>query len=78
MSSADALLSEIDAFLQRTGMTQTQFGQEAMNNGSFVRQLRNGYGVTLRTLDKVRAFMSEWDAEQKRRRPRRRSEAHAA
>ena len=77
MSSADALLGEIDAFLQRTGMTQTQFGQEAMNNGSFVRQLRSGSGITLRTLDKVRAFMSEWD-ERKRRRPKRRAEAHAA
>ena len=78
MSSADALLREIDAFLQRTGITQTQFGQEAMNNGSFVRQLRSGSGITLRTLDKVRAFMTEWDDQKRRRRQKRRAEAHAA
>jgi hypothetical protein len=77
MSSAEALLGEIDAFLQRTGMTQTQFGEESMNNRSFVRQLRNGGGVTLRTLDKVRAYMAEW-GEKKSRRQKRRTEAHAA
>ena len=77
MSSADTLLHEIEAFLQRTGMTQTQFGQEAMNNSSFVRQLRNGSGVTLRTLDKVRAFTAEWEKKRRRVRPKRRSEARA-
>lgn len=77
MNSTDALLGEIDAFLQRNGMTQTAFGQEAMNNSSFVRQLREGRGVTLRTLDRVRAFMAEWEGG-KRRRPKRRHEAHAA
>jgi hypothetical protein len=77
MSSADALLGEIDAFLQRTGITQTQFGQKCMNNGSFIRQLRNGSGVTLRTLDKVRSFMAEWD-DNDRRRQKRRAEARAA
>lgn len=74
MSSADALLQEIEDFLQRSGMTPTQFGQGAMNNSSFVRQLRSGSGVTLRTLDKVRAFM----AEERRKRPKRRADAHAA
>jgi hypothetical protein len=76
MSSADALLSEIEAFLQRSGMTPTQFGLGAMNNSSFVRQLRNGSGVTLRTLDKVRGFMAEHDGGKKR--ARRRAIARAA
>jgi hypothetical protein len=75
MSSADALLQEIEDFLQRSGMTPTQFGQGAMNNSSFVRQLRSGSGVTLRTLDKVRAFMADWE---RRKRPKRRADAHAA
>jgi Tfp pilus assembly protein PilX len=66
MSSAEALLRDIEAFLQRTGITPTQFGLEAMNNSSFVRQLRNGSGVTLRTLDKVRAFMTDWEKKNKR------------
>jgi len=70
MSSAETLLREIDAFLERTGITQTRFGVEAMNNSSFVRQLRKGGSVTLRTVDKVREFMSEWEIESRKRRTR--------
>jgi hypothetical protein len=62
MDSATALLAEIDAFLQRSGVTQTDFGKAVMNNSSFVRQLRTGGGVTLRTLDKVREFIQKCDA----------------
>jgi hypothetical protein len=82
MDSSQTLLQEIDAFLDRTGMTQTRFGQEAMNNSSFVRQLRKGGSVTLRTMDRVRSFMSDWNesggARRRRARPNRRAEARAA
>jgi hypothetical protein len=57
MNSSLTLLQEIDEFLAETGMTQTRFGLDAMNNSSFVRQLRNGHSVTLRTMDRVRTFM---------------------
>ena len=71
MNSAQILLQEIDAFLGRTGMTPTRFGQEVMNNSSFVRQLRRGGSVTLRTVDKVRSYMAASEqAERKRKRPR--------
>lgn len=76
MDSAQALLREIDAFLDQSGMTQTKFGIEVMNNSSFVRQLRNGGSVTLRTQDRVRAFINGWDKKKKTRQTPR--ESHAA
>ena len=59
-SSSKTLLHEIVAYLARTGMSQTRFGEEVMNNRSFVSQLRGGGGVTARTLDKVRGFMTRY------------------
>ena len=73
--SATILLAEIDEFLDRSGMTQTCFGILAMNNSSFVRQLRNGGGVTLRTADRVRTFIRDHKntkTDKKKRRVRRR------
>ena len=81
MDSSLILLQEIDAFLAETGMTQTRFGLDAMNNSSFVRQLRNGHSVTLRTMDRVRTFMAKERAgnvEVKRGRAARRADARAA
>ena len=81
MNSSLILLQEIDEFLAETGMTQTRFGLEAMNNSSFVRQLRNGHSVTLRTMDRVRSFMLNartMGGNDKRSRPSRRAETRAA
>ena len=67
MDSSQTLLLEIDAFLERSGMTQTKFGIEVMNNSSFVRQLRLGGSVTLRTQDRVRAFIRGGEKKKKAR-----------
>lgn len=58
MTSAD-LLAEIAAFLARPDvhMTETTFGRLAVNDGKFVGRLRDKGGLTLRTLEKARAFM---------------------
>lgn len=57
MSDRDTLLREIDAFLERTGMTETRFGRAALNDGHFLRRLRQGGNITLRTVERVQAFM---------------------
>jgi hypothetical protein len=52
------LLSEIRTFLARTGMGPSYFGDLACGNTELVRRLESGGSVTLRTAEKIRAFMA--------------------
>ena len=52
------LLSEIRTFLARTGMGPSYFGDIACGNTELVRRLESGGSVTLRTAEKIRAFMA--------------------
>jgi phosphopantothenoylcysteine decarboxylase/phosphopantothenate--cysteine ligase len=54
---ARALLTEIEAFLAESGLTPTKFGLASVNDGHLVANLRRGNSVTLKTADRVRAFM---------------------
>jgi phosphopantothenoylcysteine decarboxylase/phosphopantothenate--cysteine ligase len=56
-ATGKALLTEIERFLARSGLTATKFGVAAVNDGHLVANLRKGNSVTLKTADKVRAFM---------------------
>jgi phosphopantothenoylcysteine decarboxylase/phosphopantothenate--cysteine ligase len=51
------LLSEIETFLSRSKVTPTKFGVAAVNDGHLVANLRKGHSVTLKTADRVRAYM---------------------
>jgi phosphopantothenoylcysteine decarboxylase/phosphopantothenate--cysteine ligase len=51
------LLAQIEAFLAETGLTPSKFGVAAVNDGHLVANLRRGHSVTLKTADKVRAYM---------------------
>ena len=53
------LLAEIAAFLAEQGVSASKFGLAAVNDGHLVANLRKGNSVTLRTADKVRAYMAE-------------------
>src|SRR5689334_14665081 len=53
------LLAEIEAFLADSGLTPTKFGLAAVNDGHLVANLRRGHSVTLKTADRVRAFMRQ-------------------
>src|SRR5262245_21032248 len=55
--TAKTLLAEIESFLARTGATATKFGLDAVNDGHLVANLRKGHSITLKTADKVRAYM---------------------
>jgi hypothetical protein len=59
-----ALLSEIDAFLEETGMGPTYFGKVAAKNSELVARLRAGRRVWPETAEQVRAYINE---ERKRR-----------
>src|SRR5262245_10257299 len=57
-NAGSGLLAEIEAFLSGTGLTATKFGIAAINDGHLVTNLRKGSSVTLKTADRVRAFMA--------------------
>lgn len=54
-----ALNDEIDAFLAETGMSATAFGTECLGDSNFLPDIRGGGRLpSLKTMDRVRAFMS--------------------
>lgn len=59
-SSREQLLAEVEAFLKRESIAPSQFGQDAVNDRSFVGRLRRGADVRLETADRVRAFMERY------------------
>lgn len=52
------LLSEIEAFLSRTGMKPVYFGKAASGNSELVKRLRDGGRVWPETAEKVREFIA--------------------
>jgi phosphopantothenoylcysteine decarboxylase/phosphopantothenate--cysteine ligase len=60
--AAKVLLAEIEAFLAKTGVTPTKLGVAAVNDGHLVAKLRKGNSVTLKTADKVRAYIARHPA----------------
>lgn len=62
MTHAEQFLADIEAFLTRSGMSATAFGTAALNDPSFVPDLRNGRKPNLGLVDKVHAFIRLQDA----------------
>ena len=61
MTTPDAFRASIDHFLERTGMSQSQFGRRAVGDPGFVRQIRAGRSPTMRVAQRVIAFMNRPD-----------------
>jgi hypothetical protein len=57
MTTVEQLLQDIDRHLAVTGVAETTFGRLAVNDGKFVGRLREGAGVTVATVDRVRAYI---------------------
>ncbi len=62
MSSTKKLLADIEAFLAKTGMSETEFNRTAAPDHHFIRRLRSGKSCTLATADSVRLFMATYKA----------------
>ena len=60
MTHAEQFISEIEAFLKRTGMSPTRFGIAAVNDPSLVRDLRADRVPNLRLVDRVHEFMRSY------------------
>lgn len=63
MTLSEQFRTEVEGFLADTGMDPTVFGREALNDPSFVFDLRQGRSCRTTTIDRVQAFMSERRAE---------------
>lgn len=59
-----SLLSDIEVFMAAHGLSQTKFGQEALGDRHFVRQLREGRDIRQSTAVKVREFMLTYGSQE--------------
>ncbi|OLS51323.1 hypothetical protein BV392_04455 [Rhodovulum sulfidophilum] len=59
MIKHSALLSDIDSFLENTGMGASYFGKRAVGNSELVSRLRCGGRVWPETERKIRSFMAD-------------------
>src|SRR5262245_23901090 len=56
VATGGSLLGSISEFCRRTGMAEATFGRRAVNDGQFLRRLRDGARVTPETLERVNQF----------------------
>lgn len=57
MTHSEQFLAEIEAFLAESGMNATAFGRSALNDPSFVGDLKKGRKPNLGLVDRVHAFI---------------------
>jgi predicted transcriptional regulator len=57
ISSDEKLLYEIEVFLRETGMSKSAFGRAVCGDPRMVPLIIKGRSVTLRTYDRIQAFM---------------------
>jgi hypothetical protein len=55
---------QVEAFIDRHGMSPTTFGLWAMDDSRFVFDLRKGRNCMLTTVKRVHRFMAEYDQKQ--------------
>lgn len=51
------ILTDIEAFLAESGMSESYFGRRAATNTELVKRLRDGGGLHFATEAKIRAFI---------------------
>jgi hypothetical protein len=57
MPETEAIIREIENYCRQTNTAESTFGRRAVNDGKFMARLREGKSVTLKTLNRVHAFM---------------------
>ena len=51
----------VATFLRETGLSPSELGERAVGDRSFLGDLRRGRSPKLATVDRVLAFMADWD-----------------
>ncbi len=54
-------ISRVGAFLGRSGLSPTAFGKKALGDPNLMRQIGRGRSPSLRTADRILAFIAEQD-----------------
>lgn len=62
MTDPSDILRRVEEFLATHQMAPTTFGRRAVSDANFVSRLRSDANMTIRTLDRVRAFMASYPA----------------
>ena len=70
-SLREQVVSEIERFLRRSGVSKTRFGRESVNNEMILDQMRAGANPRADTIDAMRLYMRDKLAELKGSRPKR-------
>ena len=60
MINDDEFLQRVISFLEENKLAETTFGLKAVNDGNFVKRLKNGGSVTIRMANKIISFMDEY------------------
>lgn len=60
MSIRAALLAEVEAFLELSGMTPSRLGKEAINDPSWYFRFQRGMDTKIETADRLRSYMDHW------------------
>jgi hypothetical protein len=61
MTRSAVFLQQVEAFLERTGMSPTAFGKAACNDPNFVPDLRKGRKPNLDLVESIQKFMTQHD-----------------
>ncbi len=59
MSTREQFILRAETFLRHSGMSERQFGIEAVGDHKFFKRLREGAGVTLTVIEKAERFIAE-------------------
>ncbi len=54
-------ISRVSAFIGRSGLSPTAFGKKAVGDPNLMRQIGRGRSPSLRTADRILAFIAEQD-----------------
>ena len=57
MGTRSAIVEAIEVFIRETGISASRLGTEAVGDAKFVRRLRDGYGLSLSTIEKAENYM---------------------
>ena len=58
-SAAGSLLGRIESFCRATGIAESTFGRQVVNDGKLCVRLRNGKDVTLETAVRIRDYIED-------------------
>jgi hypothetical protein len=62
MEYTDPILTDVEAFIERTGMPPTSFGMQATRNPNLVSLLRGGSVLRSKTRNRIKQFMDGYVA----------------